>query len=71
VKLTTGLHAVHRDSFTFTVPQVETFLRRNTYVESGNDALYVSTRTKLNANRFDFLAKGVDMFTLRIVTAVW
>jgi len=71
VKLTAGLHGVHRDSFTFTVPQVEAFLRRNTYLECGNGALYILKRTKLNANRFDFLAEGVDMFTLRIVTPVW
>lgn len=71
MKLTAGLHGVRRHSFTFTVPQVETLLRRNTYLEFGNDGLYVLTRTKRNANSFDFLAEGVDMFTLRIVTAVW
>ena len=71
MKLTAGLHGVRRHSFTFTVSQVETFLRRNTYLECGNVALYILTRTKRNANRFDFLAEGVDMFTLRIVTGVW
>jgi hypothetical protein len=71
VKLTIGPHGVHRDSFTLTLLPVETYLRRNAYLECGNGALHILTRTKLNANRFDFLAEGVDIFTLRIVTAVW
>jgi hypothetical protein len=40
-------------------------------LEFGNDALYILTRRKLNANRFDFLAEGVDTFTLKIVGAGW